>query len=101
MDLCRKTAGCNAWFWCKEEGGCLEPLSEAAVQHHQCMQLDVALLPLPLPPLPPLEGSALHSSSFAAGFIIDDGTCGVETLPECCPSHCHLLCFQHVSLCTI
>ena len=63
--------GCNAWFWCKEGGGCQEPYSGAAAAQHECLLHEVAMLPLlPLEQ----EPTASHPiSSFAAGFLLDAG----------------------------
>lgn len=68
---CRAAQGCNAWFWCKERGGCREPQSGAATAQHECLLQEVAMLPLPPPELE--AASSLQLSSFAAGFRVDEG----------------------------
>lgn len=68
----RATQGCNAWFWCKEEQGCREPQMGAAVELHDCLLQEVAMLPLP----PPEAEAHLQFSSFAAGFLVNEGEPG-------------------------
>ena len=67
----RAAGGCNAWFWCKESAGCWEPQSGEAVGFRECILLGVAMQPQPLPP--PGPPSRDEFSSFAAGYLVDEG----------------------------
>ena len=67
----RAADGCNAWFWCKEAAGCWEPQSGEAVGFRECILLGVAMQPQPLPP--PGPPSRDEFSSFAAGYLVDEG----------------------------
>ena len=68
----RAANGCNAWFWCKEAAGCWEPQSGEAVGFRECILLGVAMQPQPLPP--PGPPSRDEFSSFAAGYLVDEGS---------------------------
>ena len=69
----RRAEGCNAWFWCKEGAGCREPHSGAAAAQHECLLHAVAMLPLPLPPPEQWAAASHQLSSFAAGFLLNEG----------------------------
>ena len=85
------TAGCNAWFYCEEDRGCVDWQTQRSVSQDFCVLMTASARPQPEPQHRDVK-RPFGFFSYQAGYLKGERPCGTSPLlqsgqfPSCWPT---------------